>query len=568
MQKLSHIENAIAILKQSGIEQITDHSAKTNSHTAFFCQKFGTTEGEKHILQAQNDSCASILAITGKEKITISDPFLNTSSLLGLEKMTAQKAFMEIHAPSSLEGLQNAQFFLATLEYVAYKNIVEQANTSFAKVLKTKSEPNYGMFEFELTQFQQDAVARIIEFQESEKGKLFLLQGDVGCGKTAVAIMATIQAVLAGVQVAVLAPTQILANQLYHTFNESLLKLNIKSVLLTSKDKAKEKKTKISQIAEGEIDVIIGTHAVFSENVLYKNLGFAIIDEQHKFGVNQRLSLIKKSDNAKCLLMTATPIPRTLAMSMYSGVEYFSIQGKPKNRLPIKTTIIANTKIPEIINSIKTKFTNGQKIYWVCPLVEEESEIKSNIKERQEYLTQYFKEDEVGIVHGKMKEDAINAAILNFKENPRVKILLATTIVEVGIDIKDANVIIIESAETFGLASLHQLRGRVGRGAEQGFCILLYNTNGISKLARERLDIMRNSNDGFEIAETDRKMRGSGNILGVNQSGSMKFIFFDEETYYDKIEQMNQVYYSLKQQEKMQIAQFFKESFAMNNTEI
>jgi ATP-dependent DNA helicase RecG len=566
MQKLSHIENAIAILKQNGIEKITDHSAKTNSHTAFFCQKYGTEIGEKHISQTQGDGCISTLAITGKDKVTISDPFLNTSSLLGLEKMTVQKACMEIHAPSSLDGLQNAQFFLATLEYVTYKHIVGQVNASFAKALKAKSEPNYEMFNFELTQFQVDAVAKIIEFQESENGKLFLLQGDVGCGKTAVAIMATIQAVLAGVQVAVLAPTQILANQLYHTFNESLLKLNIKSVLLTSKDKAKEKKAKLSQVAEGEVSVIIGTHAVFSENVIYKNLGFAIIDEQHKFGVNQRLSLIKKSDNAKCLLMTATPIPRTLAMSMYSGVEYFSIQGKPKNRLPIKTTIMANTKIPEIINSIKTKFTSSNKIYWVCPLVEEESEIKSNIKERQEYLMQHFKEGEVEIVHGKMKEDAINAAILNFKENPMVKILLATTIVEVGIDIKDANVIIIESAETFGLASLHQLRGRVGRGAEQGFCILLYNANGISKLARERLDIMRNSNDGFEIAETDRKMRGSGNILGVNQSGSMKFVFFDEETYYEKIGYMNQVCDSLKQQEKIQIAQFFKKGFFFTET--
>lgn len=562
------IKNFVQILKENRIEKISDHSVKVDEKTAFFSQKFGNTEGEKHILQAVSGGSPAILAISGRSKVTISNAFSKVSRLFGSENLTVQQALMEIHSPTSIENLQNAQFFLAGLEYIAYKNIVIQANKGTATVLKAENSPNYGLFNFELTQGQRQAVQKIVHFQENENGKLFLLQGDVGCGKTAVAILVALQAVSAGFQVAVLAPTQILAGQLYQIFNEALLKLNIKSVLLTSKEKTKEKRQKLAEIQNGEAKIVIGTHAVFSENVVYKNLGFVIIDEQHKFGVNQRLALIKKSQNAKCLLMTATPIPRTLAMSMYSGIEYFSIQEKPKNRLDIKTSIISEEKIPDIINSIKTKFKKDEKIYWVCPLVEEEVAAKTSIKMRHEFLLKYFKPEEIEIAHGKMKEEAINSAILNFKNNSQVKILLATTIVEVGIDIKNANVIIIESSENFGLASLHQLRGRVGRGVEQGFCILLYNSNRVSQIARERLEIMRSSTDGFIISQMDRKMRGNGNILGVNQSGAMKFVFFDEEQYFERIGQINEVFDQLSNLEKIQITQLFEAGFETENAEI
>jgi ATP-dependent DNA helicase RecG len=496
---------------------------------------------------------------------------------------TLNSALFEIHKPTSLEGLQTAKNFLASFEYISYKHTIQRINQHHANTIKF--EQNFlpqlqKQLPFELTQGQVDAIEEISKFQKSDKGKLFLLQGDVGCGKTIVAIACALNAIKAegGLQVAVLAPTQILATQLFHSFNETLSSFGISCTLVMSKDKAKEKREKLAKIKSGEVNVVVGTHAIFANAVEFQNLGFVIIDEQHKFGVRQRLELMKKSQNAKCLTMTATPIPRTLSMSMYSGVEFFAITQKPQNRLPIITTLLSNAKAGELIASTKRKFGNEFKMYWVCPLVEAESAMKSNIKEREIFLKKHFKEDEILIVHGQMKEDAINSAIFAFKENQSVRILLATTIIEVGIDIPKANIIVIESAETFGLASLHQLRGRVGRSSEQGYCILLFGNNGVegntdgtsfgmSEKAKERLQPMKDSNDGFYISQVDRKIRGSGNVLGDAQSGAMKFTFFDEDLHQEYLLQFEGIYFSLTYEEKDAISQIFHASVNLEFSE-
>ena len=498
-------------------------------------------------------------------------------------KFTLNSALVEVHKPSSLESLQAAKNFLAAFEYASYKHTIQKINQNHANAIKFQENflPQLQQkLAFELTQGQLDAIEEIGKFQKSDKGKLFLLQGDVGCGKTIVAIASALNAIKAegNLQVAVLAPTQILATQLFHSFNAILTDFGITTTLVMSKDKVKEKREKLANIKSGEVNVVVGTHAIFANAVEFQNLGFVIIDEQHKFGVRQRLELMKKSENAKCLTMTATPIPRTLSMSMYSGVEFFAITQKPQNRLPIITTLLSNTKAGELVASTKRKFGNEFKMYWVCPLVEAESAIKSNIKEREIFLKKYFKEGEILTVHGQMKEDAINSAIFEFKENPSVRVLLATTIIEVGIDIPKANIIVIESAETFGLASLHQLRGRVGRSAEQGYCILLFGSNGgensqdetqagMSEKAKERLQAMKDSNDGFYIAQVDRKIRGSGNVLGDAQSGSMKFTFFDEELHQEYLLQFEGIYFSLNANEKDAISQIFHASVNLEFSE-
>ena len=470
---------------------------------------------------------------------------------------TFHSSLREIHSPFSFESLEKAKKFLACLEYFAYKHNMQKINNHFALALNFQKQEIQPLFPYPLTNGQKNAMEQIEKFQQNKQGKLFLLQGDVGCGKTIVAINSALNAVNAGFQVAVLAPTQILAIQLFETFQSILQKCNIHSVLLISKETAKRKKEKLVNIQNGKVPIVIGTHAVFSKNVEFKNLGFVIIDEQHKFGVTQRLELLRKSLNAKCLLMTATPIPRTLAMSMYSGIEHFSIKEKPQNRLSIKTSVLQVGKVSEILNSAKIKFGENFKMYWVCPLIESESDVKSNIQERHAFLLKHFQESEIITVHGKMKESEINDAILNFKTNPSVRILLATTIVEVGIDVPNANIIVIESAETFGLASLHQLRGRVGRGGEQSYCILLFNGK-LSQTAQIRLQAMKESTDGFYISEVDRKIRGSGNILGSQQSGSMHFTFFNEEQFYDSLPAMDNIFHLLSNIEKETISNTFQ----------
>lgn len=386
---------------------------------------------------------------------------------------------------------------------------------------------------FELTNFQRQVIEEIERDQSSSYEMMRLLQGDVGSGKTLVALLTMINAVSSKFQSCLMAPTDLLANQHYEFFQKALKNIkNIKLALLTGKTQGSARKEIMKKAANGEIDILIGTHALFQERVIFQKLGYIVIDEQHKFGVQQRLNLINKGVNPDVLVMTATPIPRSLALTMFGDMSISKLEGKPKNRLHITTTTISTQKMDYVIESLGRKLDLGEQIYWICPLVDKK-ELSELVKEDDNMLMDVesrFKSielvhrDIVGIIHGKMKNEQKDAIMQQFKEG-KIKILVATTVIEVGIDVPQSSLIIIENAEQFGLAQLHQLRGRVGRGNVASYCILLYNPKRLSKVAHSRFSIMKQTNNGFYIAEQDLKLRGSGEILGIRQSGEVRFYF-------------------------------------------
>ncbi|KJV62607.1 helicase domain protein [Rickettsia amblyommatis str. Ac/Pa] len=292
------------------------------------------------------------------------------------------------------------------------------------------------------------------------------------------------------------------------------------------------------QLDNDEIDILVGTHALFQEKVSFKKLGYIVIDEQHRFGVQQRLNLINKGVNPDVLVMTATPIPRSLALTMFGDMTISKLMGKPKSRLPIATNTMSVDKIEHIIAAINKKLIAGERVYWICPLIEqgeketpEEDSLLMDVMNRFNSIDNIY-QGYTGIIHGKMKNEQKDQIMKQFKEG-EIKILVATTVIEVGLDIPEATLIIIENAEQFGLAQLHQLRGRVGRGSLPSYCILLYNPKRLRKVARGRFEIMKQTNDGFYIAEQDLKLRGGGEILGVKQSGEIEFFFADLADDYD-----------------------------------
>ena len=356
--------------------------------------------------------------------------------------------------------------------------------------------------------------------------KMFrLLQGDVGSGKTIVALLSAFNTISSDFQVAVMAPTEILARQ-HFLLAKKIYPKNIKIELLSGKSSYKEKKQILNKLIKKEIDIIFGTHALFQKKVEFKKLGLIIIDEQHKFGVSQRKKLSDKAGkDCDVLLMTATPIPRTLTMTIYGDMDLSIIREKPNNRKPVKTYSKIESKIEDVIKFIKREIRLGNQIFWVCPLIEESKKIDhSSAIKKSEYLKKIFP-NEVYLLHGKTtieeKEEILNKFLKN-----EFKILVSTTIIEVGIDFPNANVIIIENANKFGLSQLHQLRGRVGRGNKQSSCILMFKSN-LSENAKKRINILKDSNDGFEISEEDMKLRGFGDILGFKQSGIKNFKLAD-----------------------------------------
>ncbi|WP_341790516.1 ATP-dependent DNA helicase RecG [Rickettsia endosymbiont of Polydrusus tereticollis] len=387
---------------------------------------------------------------------------------------------------------------------------------------------------FELTEGQQKVIAEIEQDQSSSFEMMRLLQGDVGSGKTLVALLTIVNAVGAKFQATLMAPTDLLANQHYEFFVKALKNTDIKVALLTGKILGIARKNVMSQLENGEIDILIGTHALFQEKVNFKNLGYIVIDEQHKFGVQQRLNLINKGANPDVLVMTATPIPRSLALTVFGDMAISKLTSKPKNRLAITTNVMPFSRIENIIEVLNKKLTLGERIYWICPLIDQndkELKIAENIIPLTDVMSRFAAIDLVypkigGIIHGKMKNDQKDAVMRQFKEG-QIKLLVATTVIEVGIDVPEATLIIIENAEQFGLAQLHQLRGRVGRGSAPSYCILLYNPKRLSNVARKRFEIMKSTNDGFYIAEQDLKLRGGGEILGMKQSGEIQFFFAD-----------------------------------------
>ena len=356
--------------------------------------------------------------------------------------------------------------------------------------------------------------------------KMFrLLQGDVGSGKTIVSLLSALNTVNSGFQVALMAPTEILARQHYTLANEIFPK-NINIKLISGKSDYKSKKLILNELSKHKIDIIFGTHAIFQKKVNFKKLGLIIIDEQHKFGVNQRKRLSDKGgNNCDVLLMTATPIPRTLTMTMYGDMDLSIIREKPKSRKPIKTYSKLESKIDDVLKFIKKEIKLGHQIFWVCPLIEESKKIDhSSAVKKFEYLDKLFP-NQVSLLHGKTDIEEKEIILNRFLKN-EFKILVSTTIIEVGIDFPNANVIIIENANKFGLSQLHQLRGRVGRGDKGSTCILMFKSN-LSENAKKRINILKDTNDGFIISEEDMKIRGFGDILGFKQSGIKNFKLAD-----------------------------------------
>ena len=379
--------------------------------------------------------------------------------------------------------------------------------------------------EFSLTKDQKKTLEEINKDLSSTTKMFRLLQGDVGSGKTIVSLIAAYNTVNSGFQVAVMAPTEILARQ-HFNFAKKLFPKKINIELISGKSEYKTKKDILNKIISNKIDIIFGTHAIFQKKVKFKNLGLIVIDEQHKFGVNQRKQLSDKGgNNCDVLLMTATPIPRTLTMTMYGDMDLSIIREKPKSRKPIKTYSKLESKIDDVIKFIKKEIKSGNQIFWVCPLIEESKKLDhSSAVKKFEYLNKLFP-NQVSLLHGKTDIEDKEIILDNFLKN-KFKILVSTTIIEVGIDFPNANVIIIENANKFGLSQLHQLRGRVGRGDKDSSCILMFKSN-LSENAKKRINILKTSNDGFYISEEDMKIRGFGDILGFKQSGIKNFKLAD-----------------------------------------
>lgn len=382
---------------------------------------------------------------------------------------------------------------------------------------------------YQPTAAQQRSIGEIEGDMVQAQPMLRLLQGDVGSGKTLVAAMALLIAVEAGAQGAFLAPTEILARQHFDSLRKLLAGLPVEIAILTGRDKGRTRESVLMGLADGSIDILIGTHAIFQDAVGYDDLGLVVVDEQHRFGVAQRMLLTEKGQHPPHLLaMTATPIPRTLTLAMYGEMDVSRLDEMPPGRQPIETRVISEDRLPELIDGLGRHLADGGQAYWVCPLVEESE--KSDLaaaEQRAEQLRARFGAERVGLVHGRMKGPEKDAVMAAFAAG-HTGVLVATTVIEVGVDVPNATLIVIEAADRFGLAQLHQLRGRVGRGSGKSNCLLIRG-NHLSETARARLALMRETNDGFRIAEEDLRLRGAGELLGTRQSGEMRFRLASDE---------------------------------------
>jgi ATP-dependent DNA helicase RecG len=447
-------------------------------------------------------------------------------------------AIKETHKPESLMSFSPdnpARERLAYDELFAHQLTLAIARLNFRKrkgfsteggsIIREETISKLG---YDLTGAQETALKDILSDMAAPKGMNRLLQGDVGSGKTIIAFLALVTSASGGGQGVLMAPTEILARQHFDNFSKLSNEIELKIEILTSRDTGERRREKLISLSENKIQILIGTHAVFQKDIIFSKLRLVVIDEQHRFGVKQREDLINKGLLADILVMTATPIPRSLALTNYGDMEISIINEKPFGRKPIKTAIVSNNRINEVIEKLLLAVKSGNQAYWVCPLVEE-SDVSSKIaaEVRFKSLLKTFDNKTIGLVHGQMssreKDDAMEAFVLG-----TTRVLVATTVIEVGVNVPNATIIVIERAEGFGLSQLHQLRGRVGRGDLNSNCLLVYE-EPLSENGRKRLETIRNTEDGFKIAEEDLKMRGSGDLIGTAQSGLPNFMFADLE---------------------------------------
>ena len=467
------------------------------------------------------------------EKLPSLKEWHSESVINKFDKINWNDAIVKLHKPENVgkykdnfyQRLAFDEIFSTFLVNSEIRKKIKKIKKKEKKLDKKKQKNLIDKLEFFLTNDQIKTLEEI-NIDLSSNTKMFrLLQGDVGSGKTIVSLIAAYNTINSGFQVAVMAPTEILARQHYN-FAKKLFSNEIRIELISGKSDYKTKKNILTKLANNEIDIIFGTHAIFQKKVIFNNLGLIVIDEQHKFGVNQRKRLSDKGgDNCDVLLMTATPIPRTLTMTMYGDMDLSIISEKPKSRKPIKTYSKLESKIDDILKFIKKEIKLGNQIFWVCPLIEESKKLDhTSAVKKFEFLNKIFP-NQVSLLHGKTEIEE-KETILNRFLKKEFQILVSTTIIEVGIDFPNANVIIIENANKFGLSQLHQLRGRVGRGDKDSTCILMFKSN-LSENAKKRINILKESNDGFYISEEDMKIRGFGDILGFKQSGIKNFKLAD-----------------------------------------
>ncbi len=517
--KIGHFRNKYQITNPKYISE--DSSLIKQTHN-----KYSLTEGISE--KIYNKILNQII-----NNLPVFNEWHSKSILSKFKNISWNNSIKELHKPENI-GNYRSNFYqrLAFDEIFSTFLVNSEIRKKIRKIKKKNKVINLNKqnsiidrLDFFLTDDQQKTLNEINKDLSSPNKMFRLLQGDVGSGKTIVSLLAAINCINSGFQVAFMAPTEILARQ-HFMLAKKIFPKNLNLDLISGKSEYKSKKEIQKKLENNKIDIIFGTHAIFQKKVIFKKLGLIIIDEQHKFGVNQRKRLSDKGGpNCDVLLMTATPIPRTLTMTIYGDMDISIIREKPKNRKPIKTYSKLEVKIEDVLKFIKKEINIGNQIFWVCPLIEESKKLDhSSAVKKYEYLQNKFP-NQVCLLHGKTNVDEKNEILKKFLNN-KFKILVSTTIIEVGIDFPNANTIVIENANKFGLSQLHQLRGRVGRGDKDSTCILMFKSN-LSENAKKRIKILKDTNDGFLISEEDMKLRGFGDILGFKQSGVKNFKLAD-----------------------------------------